>query len=181
MSVSIKVVPVEVGLELTVPHAVIEAQMGYHPGALGEFLARQVLRMEAKQGLGYFPAFDNYRPFGQAIEPELIVLIDQVADYARRYAEQELQRGLGRVFASVALRHSQLTCYAMPRVLPSQKDAQRRLGEHFAPDTLRMELLLETTTQALGTEPDKLIKDKIILAITHAFSRVQLLKTILPD
>lgn len=178
MSISIKVIPFVVGVELTVPSEVIEANMGYHPGALGEFFARQVVAMEAEQHLGYYPAFDNYRPYGQPVEPELVILIDQVADFSRRYAEQELKRRLTREFTKVNVHHTQIMAYAMPRVLPSEKQAQRQLGEHFAPDTLRIELLIETTEAAMRRGIDDLIKDKFLPAIDSAFSHIHLLKAV---
>lgn len=144
MSARIEVITVAASLTVTVPQDVVEQNVGYLPWVLGENLAGQVDAYVMEQGLGYYPALDFFRDLPEAVDPALLVLIDEIATYCANYARRELRRRLSRVFSNIQFEQVQCTAYTMPRVRPARSGAPRHLSEHYCPNSLKMELLLSS-------------------------------------
>lgn len=144
MSVKIEVVTVAVSLTVTVPETVVEQNVGYLPWVLGENLAGQVDAWVMEQGLGYYPALDFFRDQPEAVDPALLLLIDEIAIFCAAYARRELRRRLSLAFSSVQVEQAQCTAYTMPRMRPARSGAPGGLAQHYSPATLKMQLLLSS-------------------------------------
>jgi hypothetical protein len=144
MASSVEVVTVAASLTVTVPETVVEPNTGYLPWVLGENLAGQVDAWVMEQGMGYYPALDYFRDLPQAVDPALLLLIDEIATFCANFARSELRRRLSRAFSNVQIEQAQCTAYTMPRVRPSRSGAPAGLAEHYSPNTLKMELLLSS-------------------------------------
>lgn len=137
-----EVVTVAASLTVTVSQEVVEQHTGYLPWVLGDNLAGMVDAYVMEQRLGYYPALDYFRDQPQAVDPALLILIDEIAIFSADYARRELRHRLARAFSSVELEQVYCTAYTMPRARPSHSNAPEELAAHYSPDTLKVELLL---------------------------------------
>ena len=162
MSARIEILTVAASLTVTVPQEVVEQNVGYLPWVLGENLAGQVDAYVMEQGLGYYPALDYFRDHPEAVDPALLILIDEVATFCATYARRELRRRLSRAFSTVKIEQAQVTAYTMPRVRPSRSGAPAGLAAHYTPATLKMELLLSSIQKGSFDGLEKLSLDKLV-------------------
>jgi hypothetical protein len=162
MPPSIEVVTVAASLTVTVPEAVVEQNVGYLPWVLGENLAGQVDAYVMEQGLGYYPALDFFRDQPEAVDPALLLLIDEIAIFCASYARRELRRRLSRAFSSVQIEQAQCTAYTMPRVRPSRSGAPAGLAMHYSPNTLKMELMLSSIQKGAFEGLEELTLNKLM-------------------
>lgn len=144
MSAQIEILTVAANLTVSVPQEVVERDVGFLPWVLGENLAGQVDAYVMEQGVGYYPALDYFRNHPEAVDPALLVLIDEIATFCAEYARRELRRSLSRAFSSVKIEQAQCTAYTMPRVRPSHSGAPSGLAAHYTPATLKLEVMLST-------------------------------------
>lgn len=165
---------VAASLTLTVPETVLEQNVGYLPWVLGENLAGQVDATVMEQGLGYYPALDFFRDQPEAVDPALLVLIDEIATYCAAYARRELRRRLSRAFSSVQVEQAQCTAYTMPRVRPSRSGAPAGLAEHYSPNSLKMELLLSSIQRGSFEGLEELTLNKLLRWGREPFERFQI-------
>lgn len=162
MSARIEVFTVAASLTLSVPEEIVEQSMGYLPWVLGENLAGQVDAFVMEQALGYYPALDYFRDRPEAVDPALLILIDEIASFCATYARSELRRRLARAFSSVKIEQAQCTAYTMPRVRPSRSGAPAELALHFTPATLKMELLLSSIQKGCFDGLEQLSLEKLV-------------------
>lgn len=162
MAPRIEVVTVAASLTVTVPETVVEANMGYLPWVLGENLAGQVDAWVMEQGMGYYPALDFFRDHPEAVDPALLMLIDEIATFCATFARRELRRRLSRAFSSVQVEQAQCTAYTMPRVRPTRSGAPAGLAEHYTPSTLKMELLLSSIQKGAFDGLEALTLNKVM-------------------
>jgi hypothetical protein len=161
MTRPLKITRVALGITVTVPEDLIELNMGYLPWVLGDSLAAQVSQEVAERRIGYFPAIDFFRENCQTVDPALIALIDEVGQFSIDFTRRELRRRLSRVFSNVQIAQAQCLAYTLPRVRPSQPQALTELGRHFAPDKVRLDLVLSTIQKAPSEEPLDLTLRKV--------------------
>ena len=162
MSARIEVLTVAASLTVSVPQDVVEQRVGYLPWVLGENLAGQVDAYVMEQGLGYYPALDYFRDHPEAVDPALLLLIDEIATFCAGYARRELRRRLSRAFSSVKIEQAQCSAYTMPRVRPSRSGAPASLAVHYTPATLKMELLLSSIQKGSFDGLEQLSLDKLV-------------------
>jgi len=162
MSAKIEVLTVAASLTVTVPETVVEQNVGYLPWVLGENLAGQVDAYVMEQRLGYYPAMDFFREHPEAVDPALLLLIDEVATYCASYARRELRRRLARAFSSIQVEQAQCLAYTMPRVRPSRSGAPGGLAAHYSPNTLKMELLLSSIQKGAFEGLEELTLNKLM-------------------
>lgn len=171
---AIEVVTVASSLTVSVPEEVVEAQVGYLPWVLGENLAGQVDTWVMEERLGYYPALDYFRDHPEAVDQALLHLIDEVATFCAAYARRELRRRLSRVFSNVQIEQLQCTAYTMPRMRPNRSNGPMELAQHYAPDTLKMELLLSSIQKERFEGEEKMAMEKISRFAREPFSHFQL-------
>jgi len=152
---------VAIGLTATVPDEIIEANIGYLPWVLGDSLAAQVQPHVAAAHLGYFPALAYFREEGRGVDPALLALIDEVAQFSVDYARRELRRRLSRVFSGIQIDQAQCLAYTLPRARPGQPFAAAELGKHYAPAKVKLELVLSTLERTPVSEPERLAVSKV--------------------
>ena len=162
MSARIEVLTVAASLTVSVPQEVVEQSVGYLPWVLGENLAGQVDAWVMERGMGYYPALDYFRDHPEAVDPALLVLIDEIATFCAAYARRELRRRLSRAVSSVQIEQAQCTAYTMPRVRPSRSGAPAGLALHYTPATLKMELLLSSIQRGSFEGLEELALSKLI-------------------
>lgn len=173
MSARIEVHTVAANLTVSLPQEVVEESVGFLPWVLGENLAGQVDAYVMEQGLGYYPALDYFRDHPQAVDPALLVLIDEIATFCAGYARRELQRRLSRAFSSVTFVQAQCTAYTMPRVRPSHSGSPAGLAAHYTPATLKLELLLSSIQKGGFDGLEQLALDKLVRWAREPFETFQ--------
>jgi hypothetical protein len=114
---------------------------GTSPGRIGVELAGKVDTYVRENNLGYYPALTYFRDNG-AIEHELIHKAEQLAWRASKHARELIQTGLRPIFSTVRFRSVQPQAFLMPAVRPGQPGAITKLGQHYSPDIIRLELIL---------------------------------------
>lgn len=162
MSARIEVHTVAASLTVSVAEEVFEHNVGYLPWVLGDNLAGQVDAFVMEQGLGYYPALDYFRDYPEAVDPALLILIDEVANFCAAYARRELRQRLARAFSSVKIEQAQCIAYTMPRVRPARSGAPTDLAVHYSPATLKMELLLSSIHKGGFDGLEQLALDKLV-------------------
>lgn len=162
MSAQIEVLTVAANVTVAIPQEVVEQNIGFLPWVLGENLAGQVDAYVMEQRVGYYPAIDYFRDYPEAVDPALLVLIDEISTFCAGYARRELRRRLSRAFSSVTIEQAQCTAYTMPRVRPSQSGAPAGLAAHYTPATLKMELLLSSIQKGGFEGLEQLSLDKLM-------------------
>jgi hypothetical protein len=173
MSPRIEVVTVAANLTLSIPQEVVEQGVGFLPWVLGENLAGQVDSWVMEQGLGYYPALDYFRGYPQAVDPALLLLIDEIAAFGADYARRELRRRLSRAFSSVQIEQAQCTAYTMPRVRPSHGGAPAGLAAHYTPATFRIGVLLSSIQRGRFDGVEQISLDKLVRWGRGPFERFQ--------
>ncbi len=171
---SIEVVTIASSLTVSVPEEVVEAQVGYLPWVLGENLAGQVDTYVMEERMGYYPALDYFRDQPEAVDPALLSLIDEVANFCASYVWRELRRRLARVFSSAQIEQLQCTAYTMPRMRPNRSNGPMELAQHYAPDTLKVELLLSSIQKERFAGEEKMAMDKLSRFAREPFAQFQL-------
>lgn len=174
MAAGILVSRAAVTLKVRVGDAVIEPNLGYLPWVLGENLAGQVDPWVMEQRLGYYPALDFFRDKPEVVDPALLQLIDEVARFCEEYARRELRRRLRGGFSHVDVERIQNEAYAMPRVRPSQPKAPELLARHYAPATLRCELLVATLQKGAVAGIERLVEQRLRQWATPAFETLEI-------
>lgn len=121
---------------------VVVLNTGFDPQTVGESLAQQVDDYVRRERLSYYPALDFFRGRADAVDPALLTLLDELAGFGSGYAHHELRRRPRPAFAAVQVTQLSVQAYALPRARLRQPDRLAILARHYAPDTLRAELLL---------------------------------------
>ncbi|MDH5785271.1 MAG: hypothetical protein OEZ16_06645 [Chromatiales bacterium] len=170
----VEVVTIAASLTVSVPEEVVETQVGYLPWVLGENLAGQVDTWVMEERTGYYPALDFFREQPEAVDPALLHLIDEVATFCAAYARRELRRRLSRVFSNVQIEQLQCTAYTMPKMRPNRSNGPMELAQHYAPDKLKMELLLSSIQKARFEGEERMALDKVSRFAREPFSTFQL-------
>ena len=176
MSGPVLIQRVEVGLLVSIPETVVEANLGYLPWLLGENLAGMVDGYVMEQGLGYFPALDFFRNHPEVVDPNLLLLIDEVARYCVEYTQGELRRRLTHAFSHVQVEHPQCTAFSMPRVRPSQPQSPQALAEHYSPNRVKLVLILSSIQRRPIEAIDELALHKVSRNARGAFDDFKLLQ-----
>ncbi len=140
---AITVIRVALVVELTLPTRTLEEGVGYSPVLLGRALAEQVDSWVQRAGLGYYPPLSQLRD-RPGIDPDLLLLIGEMASQACEIGRYELRRRLASAFSSVRVDDVRSLCYTMPKARPAQSDGRSRLARHYAPDTVRAELTVSS-------------------------------------
>ncbi|HKJ77493.1 MAG TPA: hypothetical protein VKA64_09850, partial [Gammaproteobacteria bacterium] len=68
----------------------------------------------------------------------------------------------------VTVLDSRCTCYGMPRVRPSRRDALAQLAEHYSPRSVRLQLVVS----AVGRNAEELTPEQAGQAIDHWLGEV---------
>jgi len=171
----ITVVRVALVVELSLPAETLEEGVGYSAELLGRALAEQVDRRVREEGLGYYPPLDQLRD-RPGIDPDLLVLIDEIAAQACEISQYQLRRRLANAFSNVQVDDVRSLCYTMPRARPSQSDGRTRLGAHYAPDQVRAELTVSSLERVGATLEgmDRLAGQKAVRWLKEHFDRFEL-------
>lgn len=111
------------------------------PGRVGAEIAGKVADYVRENSLGYYPALTFFRDNG-SIDPELIHKAEQLAWRASKLSRELIQTRLRPIFSSVRFRSVQPQAFMMPVVRPGQSGAPEKLGQHYSPDTIRLEVLV---------------------------------------
>ena len=170
----VEVVTVASSLTVSVPEELIEQQTGYLPWVLGENLAAHVDTYVMEEHLGYYPALDFFRDYPVVASPSLLAFIDEVAAFCVNFARGELSSRLEHVFSSMQIEQLQCTAYTMPRVRPNRSNGPMDLAQHYAPDTVRVELLLSSIHKGHFEGEERMVMDKISRFAREPFSRFQI-------
>lgn len=112
------------------------------PQVVGEELAQAVQAVVRAQKLGYFPALEYFRA-EPGIDDALLDAVDHIAWLATTVVRDEVRRRLRPVFASVRFSALQTLAFTLPPVRPGQPRALERLAQHYTPDTVKADLLLD--------------------------------------
>jgi hypothetical protein len=171
---AIEVVTIAASLTVSVPEELVEREVGYLPWVLGENLAGQVDTYVMEEHLGYYPALDYFRDTPLAVDPSLLLLIDEVAIYCASFARRELRRRLSRLFSNLQIEQVQCTAYTLPRMRPSRSNGPMELAEHYSPNTLKMALLLSSIQRGHFEGEERMALEKISRFAREPFSRFQL-------
>jgi hypothetical protein len=151
--------------------------MGYLPWLLGENLAGMVDSYVAEQGVGYYPALDFFRDHPEAVDPALLLLIDEVSRYCLDYTQQEIKRRLSHAFSHVQFQNVQCTAYAMPRVRPQRAQAPQELAGHYSPNHVKLELVLSSIQRRPLEHIDEIAMHKVSRNAREPFESFKLLNT----
>lgn len=149
------------GARVSVPEELVENNVGYLPSILGKGLSVQIDDYVRRERLSYYPALDYFRDRPDAVDPALLALVDEVAAFCIRYATREFRRRLARAFSNVQVQQSQSTAYTLPRVLRRANDAERALARHFAPNQVKLELILSSVEREIFEGFEKLAARKV--------------------
>jgi hypothetical protein len=177
MSSTIHIMRFAAVLKVRVADEVVEPNLGYLPGVLGENMAGQVDSWVMEQRLGYYPALDFFRDKPQVVDPALLLLIDETARFGEEYTRRELRRRLRGGFSHVDVERIQVEAFAMPRVLPSQPKSPEELARHYAPSLFRAELLLGMIQRNEMDGIERLVAQRIQQWAKPAFQSLELLAT----
>lgn len=170
----IRIERIAMGATVTVPDEVVEHNMGYLPRVLGDSLAAQVSGHVERTGLGYFPALDYFRAVDEGIDPALLMLVDEVAGFCARFSERAFRRRLSHAFSNVAILDSRPACYGLPRVRPGRGDAFDALAAHYAPRTVRLDLVLSSIERDDLSAAEALAPKKVSRWLDEVFSHMEL-------
>lgn len=123
---------------------VVTLNTGFDPLTIGENLAEQIDDYVRSGELSYYPPLDFFRERPDAVDPALLALLDELAGFSAYYGRHELRRRPLPIFAAAQVTQLSVQAYAMPRIRRRQRDRLTALACHYAPDTLRAELLLSS-------------------------------------
>lgn len=152
---------VQAYLVVTVPEAVVEKNLGYLPWLLGENLAGRIDPYALEQGLGYYPALALFRDLPEVIDPALLQLNDEVAAFAIFYSQRMIQRHLADLFTTISVEQANCTAFTLPRIRPAQQRAPLLLAEHYAPNRVKLELLLTAIHSKPVADIEQMVLRKI--------------------
>ena len=136
----IQAIDFALSVELVLRPEVYEQRFGMTPESVGGFLADQVSAYVWREKGGYYPPLEFFRG-REEVDPELIGMAEEMAWFAEDWCRVEIRRRVTQAFSRLAVRNVQTIAFTMPRVRPRQPNAQHLLARHYAPDTLRVELL----------------------------------------
>jgi len=167
----ISIVKVSMNVMVTVPSTVLEEGVGCLPQELGVQLAQQVYDYSEREGLGYFPPL-VYCSEHKVVDPELLSLHQRVAGYACQFAAREVRIKVTPVFSNLRIEQVQSTAYAMPHMRVGHGDAKELLARHFAPDQVKMELVVSSLQRAEFDGIEQLSAKKVRRWLERAFDAV---------
>ena len=90
---------------------------------------------------GYFPAIDFFKTL-DTVDPDLVASAEQVSWLVSKLARETIQSTLLPIFSSVQFQSIQTGAFALPRIRPSQADAEELLAKFYTPDSVKVELIL---------------------------------------
>lgn len=143
MASKVEIVTVAVSVTVAVPQTEVEQHTGCLPWAIGDNMAGAVDEWVAENSLGYYPAIDYFRILPQVMEPELLETVAEIISFCIGYTRRELQHCLATIFAQVEIERIQPIAYTMPRVRPGVSGAPDMLAQHYRPNILKVDLLLD--------------------------------------
>jgi hypothetical protein len=166
------------GCELEVAADLVVANIGYQPDYLAMSLAEEIDRYVIERALGYYPALDYLR-VNAAIDPALLLLMEEITSFSAAYSERQLQRYLKPLFTAISFARQRATLYAMPRARPQQRGGREKLAGHLLPTRLQLEIHGRVTARRLkGQSLSELIENinKLLQESGHfSLIRVRLL------
>lgn len=168
-------VAVDLAVEVSVPCQLLEERVGYSPTILGEHMALQVIDYVRDQQLGYFPPFD-YLENNPSIDPDLLILMQELASFSSHYAKRTTRQSLSAEFASVRVRNVFSPFFAMPKIRVHAANAVAELSQHYSPNQVRVEVILISMNEVrLGSvEIEQNCKECARQALKPHFERVQI-------
>lgn len=175
MGTELRIARVALGAIVRVPEEVVEHNVGYIPSVLGTNLAEQVSEYVRGGQINYFPALDFFRERPEAVDPALLGLADEVASFCVNFANREFRRRLSRAFSNVQVQQAQSTAYALPRVRRQQREALAALARHYAPNGVKVELVLSSIEKQPVEGVEKLAARKVAGWTRAAFADFELL------
>jgi hypothetical protein len=162
-----------INLKVWMLDEVWEEHMAASPLVVGEQLAEQVDLYTRKQQLGYYPALEFFREQG-LIEKDLLDAADNISWLMARLAREEIRKCLRAAFSSVSFETVQTLAFTMPPVRPGQPDAYQKLVEHFTPNALKIDLVVNMIRRNPENEGiERFAKQVLSRWIKDSFARVE--------
>lgn len=162
-----------INLKVQMLDDVWEEHMAASPAVVGERLAESVDQYVREHQLGYYPALEFFRDQG-LIDKDLLDAADNIAWLMARLAREEIRKCLRAAFSSVSFETVQTLAFTMPTVRPGQADAYQKLVEHFTPDALKIDLvvnLIRKNPESEGLE--RFAKQVLTRWIKDSFANVE--------
>lgn len=131
---------IHIGLQITVPHEMLESQLASSVEVVGKALTGQVVDSVKKHNIGYFPALDYFEKQGD-LDDDLIDAAETISWFAAKIAREEVQRKLRPFFSTISFQSVQCTSYSIPPIRPNQPDAYQALLAHYTPDTIKLDII----------------------------------------
>jgi hypothetical protein len=138
---SIHFVRIAAHLTVTLSAEALERHAPASPIAVGQALADAVDACVRERGLGYYPALGYFREVG-GVDESLLDAASNLGWLAGELAAEEVRRRLRQVFSHVELDAVAPIAFNLPPVRPSHPRALQRLARHYAPDTVKVALIL---------------------------------------
>jgi hypothetical protein len=142
-----KVTQIALGVKVVIDPVSLEEHAAASADVIGKELARQVAEYSRSNKLGYFPALDYFRDHEDAVDKELLDAADNLSWLATRLVREEVRKRLRPLFASLRFDAIQNLAFTMPPIRPGQPNAMLRLAEHYAPNTVKLDLTASIVTQ----------------------------------
>ncbi|OOZ41129.1 hypothetical protein BOW53_05220 [Solemya pervernicosa gill symbiont] len=173
----IEIVRVALIVEVRLLPETLEEHVGYPPLHLGEVLASQVDASVNASGMGYYPPLKQLQG-DPAIESDLLGLLEELAWHASEYARVEFRRHLRPAFSYLKIESVQSTSYTMPRARPGRANALIELARHYAPDSVRVELMTSSLTRDEGGDEShaamvELTSQKVQRSLSQYFDQIE--------
>lgn len=121
---------------------------------IGQTLAKIADEYEKENKTGYYPAIEFFKAQDN-VDPDLITSAEQVAWLVSKLARETIQLKLRPIFSSVRFQSIQTLAFALPKVRPGKKDALQELGNHYTPDSVKIELIVTMMRRDSEAEDDR--------------------------
>lgn len=143
-----------IGIEVTLKEEDLRQHMPCSAEVVGQTLASIAMDYERENSAGYFPAIEFFRERDE-VDPELIKSAETVSWLVAKLARQIIQKRLKPIFSSVQIQSAQNTAFSLPRVRPRKPGTEKDLSRHYAPDSVKFELLLTMMRKDTDTNDDR--------------------------
>ena len=128
-------------LRVSLDEQVLSQHIPSSPMIVGEELANQVHGYVKLHKLGYYPALEYFQTQG-GVDADLLEAAESIAWILTKLIREEVQRKLRPVFSSVRFQAVQTQAFIMPPVRYGSANAVYDLARHYAPNSVKLDLLL---------------------------------------
>ena len=143
-----------IGIEVKLKDEDLRQHLPCSAKVIGQSLAAIAIDYERDNSAGYFPAIEFFRDRPD-VDPALIKSAEQVSWLVAKLAREIIQKRLRPIFSSVQFQSIQNTAFSLPRVRPRKADSEEKLSQHYAPDSVKIELLLSMMRKDSDTDDNR--------------------------